>query len=96
MRGDANLAGSKSVARYQRVNIGTRETHDAPARVWATKPLLTHLLQFTFLTSGISVICMSRDRPWHYVVRATTDGGTAMPIADSTFPHSPGSGFLSR
>ena len=40
MRGDANLAGSKSVARYQRVNIGTRETHDAPARVWATKPLL--------------------------------------------------------
>jgi hypothetical protein len=26
MRGDANLAGSKSVARYQRANIGTRET----------------------------------------------------------------------
>jgi len=38
MRGDANLAGSKSVARYQRVNIGTRETHDVPARVCATKP----------------------------------------------------------
>ena len=34
MRGDANLAGSKSVARYQRVSIGTRETHDVPARVW--------------------------------------------------------------
>jgi hypothetical protein len=39
MRGDANLAGSKSVARYQRVNIGTRETHDVPARVWAAKSL---------------------------------------------------------
>jgi hypothetical protein len=26
MRGNANLAGSKSVARHQRVNIGTRET----------------------------------------------------------------------
>ena len=38
MRGDANLAGSKSVARYQRVSIGTRETHDVPARVWANKP----------------------------------------------------------
>jgi len=37
MRGDANLAGSKSVARYHRVNFGTRETHDAPVRVWATK-----------------------------------------------------------
>jgi len=37
-RGDANLAGSKSVARYQRVSIGTRETHDVPARVWANKP----------------------------------------------------------
>jgi len=40
MRGDANLAGSKSVARYQRVSIGTRETHDAPARVGANKPLI--------------------------------------------------------
>jgi len=39
MRGDANLAGSKSVARYPRVNIGTRETHDVPVRVWATKSL---------------------------------------------------------
>ena len=38
MRGDANLAGSKSVARYQRVSIGTRETHDVPVRVWANKP----------------------------------------------------------
>ena len=38
MRGDANLAGSKSVARYQRVSIGTRETHDVPARVGANKP----------------------------------------------------------
>ncbi|MCX6841726.1 MAG: hypothetical protein NTX53_05540, partial [candidate division WOR-3 bacterium] len=38
MRGDAKLAGSKSVARYQRVNIGTRETHDVPARVRANKP----------------------------------------------------------
>jgi len=38
MRGYANLAGSKSVARYQRVSIGTRETHDVPARVWANKP----------------------------------------------------------
>jgi len=41
MRGDANLAGSKSVARYQRVNIGTRETHDAPARIGANKPLIS-------------------------------------------------------
>ena len=39
MRGDANLAGSKSVARYPRVNIGTRETHDVPVRVWAAKSL---------------------------------------------------------
>ena len=39
MRGDANLAGSKSVARYPRVNIGTRETHDAPARVCSAKSL---------------------------------------------------------
>ncbi len=39
MRGDANLAGSKSVARYHRVNIGTRETHDAPVRVCAAKSL---------------------------------------------------------
>jgi hypothetical protein len=39
MRGDANLAGSKSVARCQRVNIGTRETNDAPARVRAAKSL---------------------------------------------------------
>ena len=39
MRGDANLAGSKSVARYQRVNIGTRETRDAPARVCSAKSL---------------------------------------------------------
>ena len=38
MRGDANLAGSKTVARYQRVNIGTRETPGAPARVGANKP----------------------------------------------------------
>jgi len=30
MRGDANLAGSKSVARYHRVNIGTRETRHVP------------------------------------------------------------------
>jgi hypothetical protein len=29
MRGDANLAGSKSVVRYQRVTIGTRETRCA-------------------------------------------------------------------
>jgi hypothetical protein len=38
MRGDASLAGSKSVARYQRVSIGTWETHDVPARVGANKP----------------------------------------------------------
>jgi len=36
-RGNVRLAGSKTAARYQRVNIGTRETHDAPARVWAAK-----------------------------------------------------------
>ena len=38
LRSGQALAGSKSVARYQRVNIGTRETHDVPARVWANKP----------------------------------------------------------
>jgi len=40
LRSGQALAGSKSVARYQRVNIGTRETHDVPARVWANKPLI--------------------------------------------------------
>jgi len=38
MRGAARPAGSETVARYQTDESGTRETHDAPARVWANKP----------------------------------------------------------
>ena len=38
-RDGANLAGSETAARYQIVNTGTWETHDAPARVWAAKSL---------------------------------------------------------
>ncbi|MCX6841670.1 MAG: hypothetical protein NTX53_05250, partial [candidate division WOR-3 bacterium] len=39
-RDGANLAGSETTARYQRASIGTRETHDVPARVGANKPLI--------------------------------------------------------
>ena len=38
-RGNARLAGSETAARYQRVSIGTRETHGVPVRVWAAKSL---------------------------------------------------------
>lgn len=57
-RGYENLAGSETVARYQRDELGTRETHNVPDRVCTTKPINGKVVQMTLWESDKPIVAM--------------------------------------
>lgn len=74
-RGCASPTGSETVARYQKDNMGTRETHNVPVRVWDTKPIDGKASQMAFWESDQLIVVMKQGntrgakglagRPWN-------------------------------